>query len=79
MESNATRVAHGSRVTNLRPPHFVTPRALEGEWRQVLPQPSQVDGRIVRAVSSFRGRDERGPEAKDGSGAHDLLLVEAIL
>ena len=48
MESNATRVARGSRVTNLRPPHFVTPRALEGEWRQVLPQPSQVDGRIVQ-------------------------------
>ena len=33
IESHATRVARGSKVTNLRPPHFVTPRALEGEWR----------------------------------------------
>ena len=55
IESHATRVARGSKVTNLRPPHFVTPRALEGEWRQSR----------ARIVSSFGAwlwrRDRRAP------------------
>jgi len=54
IESHATRVARGSKVTNLRPPHFVTPRALEGEWRQPR----------ARIVSSFGAWLETGPPCR---------------
>ena len=54
IESHATRVARGSKVTNLRPPHFVTPRALEGEWRQSR----------ARIVSSFGAWLETGPPCR---------------
>ena len=62
IESHATRVARGSKVTNLRPPHFVTPRALEGEWRQPR----------ARIVSSFGAWLETGPPCTCPDDSHML-------